>query len=120
VKSTRMLTRLGASLVIATSWMNIAHAAGDPEVPTQVLHVADLKRSSPQDMAELLRRISFAAQEVCPDPRSESGIRANQARYCLKQAVHSAVQRINSPELTALYLRKGTDSASGMLALRTP
>jgi UrcA family protein len=120
LKSTRTLTRLGASLVIAASWIGAAHAAGGADMPIQVVHVADLKLSSPQDMAELLRRISTAAQEVCPNPRSESGIKANQARYCLKDAVQSAVRRVNSPVLTALFLRGHTDSTSTMLALRTP
>ena len=104
MKLIRTLTHLGAGLVIAVSWSGAAHAAGDAGVSAKVVHVSDLNLRSSQDVAELFRRINFAAQAVCPDPDSESGIRANQARYCLKQAVQNAVRRVNSPALTALFL----------------
>jgi UrcA family protein len=81
---------------------------------------ADLHLSSPQDAAELLRRINSAAQAVCPNPDSESGIRANQARYCLKQAIQSAVQRVDAPALTALFLQEHARPASRLLARNTP
>jgi len=120
MKSIRALTHLGASLVIAASCMSAVHAADAAGVPTKVVRFADLNIGTQQDAAELLRRINYAAQAVCPDPYSESGIRANQARYCLKQAVQSAVRRVNSPALTTLFLQEQARPAPVMLVRSTP
>jgi UrcA family protein len=120
MKMIRTLTHLGVGLAIATSWAGMVFAADDAGVPTKVVRIADLNLNSSQDVAELLRRINSAAQAVCPNPDSESGIRANQARYCLKQAVQSAVQRVDSPALTALSLHEHARPASPLLARSTP
>lgn len=87
MKLIRVATHLSASLVIAASCMSVVYAADDAVAPTKAVRLADLNLGSPQDAPEALRRINLAAQAVCPDPASLSGIRANQARYCLAQAV---------------------------------
>jgi UrcA family protein len=115
-----ILTRFCAGLILAATCATAVHAADDTGLPTQAVRVADLNMNSSQDVAELLRRIDSAAQTVCAEPATESGIRANQARFCLKQAVQSAVQRINSPKLTALFLHEHASPAPELLARRTP
>jgi UrcA family protein len=120
MKLIRLATQLSAGLVIAASWMNVVHAADDASESTTIVRLADLNLGSPQDAPEALRRINLAAQAVCPDPASLSGIRANQARYCLAQAVQSAVRRVNSPALTALLLHEHARSAGALLARSTP
>jgi len=115
----RTLTYFGASLIIAASCTSAANADSGPSVPSQVVRVADLNLNSQQDAAELLRRIDSAAHAVCPDPDRETGIRANQARFCLKQAVEAAVRNINSPVLTAL-VREHARTAPTRLARSTP
>jgi UrcA family protein len=119
VTSIRALLRFGAVLTFAAGLIGTAHADGGTDVPTQIVRFTDLNMASPQDVATLYRRINSAAQAVCPDPRSESGIRANQAKFCLRWAVEGAVRRINAPQLTALW-QKNPRSAPALLADRTP
>jgi UrcA family protein len=106
---TQLTKRAALAVVVAATGMlvNVALAAepkGPFAVPELAVKYGDLDLTSPQGVQVLHRRLTAAAERVCP--RTDGRISAPDkaaARECRKQAVERAVQEIGSPELAALH-----------------
>jgi UrcA family protein len=105
---TQLTKRAALAVVVAAGMFVSAVLAADSKGPFAVPELAvkygDLDLTSPQGVQVLHRRLTAAAERVCP--RTDGRISAPDkaaARECRKQAVERAVQEIGSPELAALH-----------------
>jgi len=83
-----------------------AHAAAPQDVPSVVVHFADLDLSRSEGATVLYQRLKDAAETVCA-PLDERDL----ARYfsfnaCVENAISTAVAKVNRPALTAYYEAK--------------
>jgi UrcA family protein len=86
--------------------------AGDRgDVPQAVVKFADLKLSSPEQMAVLYARIASAADEVCKCVDTDSRDRPDLGRVieCVHVTVRDAVAKINQPALSGIYNARNHD-----------
>jgi UrcA family protein len=105
--------RTGAALeviagCIAAAVANLAAAATPPaDVPTMIVHYADLDIATDEGARRLYRRIAAAAERVCPyaDIQDLSGLAVS--RSCQAQAIARAVQAVSSPRLADVYAAHG-------------
>jgi UrcA family protein len=96
----RTAVLVGCSLAGA---LGVAQAAtAGNEVPTIVVRYGDLNLATEDGVQTLYRRLSVAAQEVCPlgDPKMLSQYTQN--KTCRAEAIARAVHDVNSPKLAAL------------------
>jgi UrcA family protein len=93
---------LGSCLLAGT--MSLAHANPAPSSePTVAVAYGDLDLSSEAGSTELYRRIAVAARKVCPaDDMRQLAVFAA-ARSCRDAAIARAVNRVNSPQLAAVF-----------------
>lgn len=89
MKSKTMLLALAAALTATASIAVPAHAA-----PTRKVSYADLDLSSPDGQAELQRRISRAARQVCLYQADGAVIPTEAQKKCFRQARTQATQRL--------------------------
>jgi UrcA family protein len=75
----------------------------DLDVPSVVVKYADLSLESDAGVRELYRRITFAAQRVCPTPSIGELRLMRQAAECRDQAVARAIRQVDNSRLAALY-----------------
>ena len=85
-----------------------AHAAPPQNVPSVVVHFADLDLSGSEGAAVLYQRLNRAARTACarmdndnPDPLWHFHFRA-----CMQGAISAAVAKLDRPALTAYYEAK--------------
>lgn len=72
------------------------------------VRIADLNLSLPADAAALYQRIRRAARNVCGDGLAGGSQPASSLDWdCVREAVASAVTRVNQPLLTAMHQRNG-------------
>jgi UrcA family protein len=92
---------LAACLLAGT--LGVAHAAAPAaDIPSVVVSYGDLDLSSTDGVRTLYKRISLAAQEVCPSVNSMEAKQVAFARHCRKDAIEHAVAQIHSAQLVAL------------------
>jgi UrcA family protein len=73
------------------------------EARSQTVKFADLDLSKSQGVKTLLTRIRSAAGDVCSPQPDAADISGNKDyRKCIGQAVNGAVEKVNSPALTAM------------------
>ena len=80
-----------------------ANANPDLDAPSVVVKYGDLNLENDVGVRQLYRRITFAAQKVCPMPSIEQLRMRQQAIECRKQAVVRAIREVDNSRLAALY-----------------
>lgn len=104
-KSILALSAVGAALALppATSFANEADAV----VTTVTVHIGDLDASTRSGALGIFSRLDKAARYVCGDDYAVTHRLADMAtQHCEQQAVAPAVERVDSPLLTRIYLRE--------------
>ena len=98
---------VGCSLV---GTLGVAQAAAPSDaivmsdaVPSVVVRYGDLNLATEAGARTLYRRLSFAAQEVCPVQDSRSLALWSENRTCRADAIARAVHEVNSTQLAALH-----------------
>ena len=110
--TTSYLAAAAATLLAVT-----AHAATPTQdtlqPPSMTVRYGDLNLSTPEGTARLYRRLSYAAQQVCPAQQRDLGDYAR-GRACQAEAIRRAVREINSPMLARVANAHGvsTDGVS--------
>lgn len=105
---------LTASLLLsacAVLGAGAAHAADPPSAASIVVRYSDLDVATPKGAAKLYRRISSAAQRVCPETDSRRLEDKMATWSCRRQAVNRAVESVNSPEVAGLLKHPRVASA---------
>lgn len=97
-RSLALATAIAALGVTATSF-----AAPANDVPEVTVRYSDLDLSTAAGVNSLYRRISFAAEQVCPGMYSRSLGEAAAAQRCWSEAVGKAVSATHNQQLAALY-----------------
>lgn len=93
-----------AAVGIAASAALAAEPLGDYDVPKLEVQYGDLDLTNAEGVRALHRRLTTAAERVCPRTDGRVGLeRTLAARACRKQALEHAVRAIGSPELAALH-----------------
>jgi UrcA family protein len=96
----RTAVLVGCSLAGA---LGVAQAATPTsEVPTIVVHYSDLNLATEDGVRTLYRRLSTAAQEVCPAGDTKMLAQNVSNKTCRAEAIARAVHDVNSPKLAAL------------------
>lgn len=95
----------------------LAHA-GSPQttsgdIPRLAVSYSDLDLSSEKDVMTLYKRISRAAEEVCPEPSRHSMRITEISRKCVAAAISRAVHEVNSPQLARLEAVRNKHSTEG-------
>lgn len=97
-----------ALLLLAGVWQ--CDALAGPEAPTAsgveqtTVHFADLNIDQPAGAAVLYRRIQFAAERVCGEPKLPGSFIVSPFwRRCVAQAIDRAVVGVDRPALTAYH-----------------
>jgi UrcA family protein len=104
---TQLAKRAALAVVAAGMLVSPALAAdskGRFAVPELAVAYGDLDLTKPEGVQALHRRLTAAAERVCP--RTDVLVKQTDkaaARECRKQALEHAVREIGSPELAALH-----------------
>jgi UrcA family protein len=110
LKSNRSL-RAGLAVIagcIVVAAANVADATTPPaDVPSMVVHYADLDIMTEHGARSLYRRIAVAARYVCPEADIRDFVGRAQSRSCQQQAIARAVQAVSSPRLADVYAAHG-------------
>jgi UrcA family protein len=105
---TRSMKRAALAVIAAAGMLVSAALAAEPKgpfaIPELEVEYGDLDLTKPEGVQALHRRLTAAAERVCPrtDGRVSAPDKAA-ARACRKQALERAVHEIGSPELAALH-----------------
>jgi len=75
----------------------------DTSAPSITVRYADLNLTEPVAVEVLYRRVQMAAQEVCNHGQSRELARQVAADKCVHNAMNNAIQKLDVPELNALY-----------------
>jgi UrcA family protein len=98
---------LAASAISATAFAGTPAPAGAlssaSQSPTVRVRYDDLNLSTDQGAAELYKRISRAAREVCPDRFSRDLAIVAASAKCEANAIAQAVRDVNSSRLAMLH-----------------
>ncbi len=96
-----------AVLLAAGAWQGDAFASApqaDWDVGQVTVHFGDLNLEQPQGVAVLYRRVKFAAERACGEPRmTGSFIISDYWRSCVAQAIEGAVVTLDRPLVTAYH-----------------
>ena len=93
-----LATLMGSTLAAATEMT--------ADVPTRVVHFADLDLTHSAGVTVLYARIKSAAREVC-EPINARALAASQAaRKCVAESIARVVADVNAPALTGYHLAK--------------
>ena len=106
---TNVLIRFSALFLVSAISTTPARAADTSaeHVSGKIVSYADLDLTSLQGASLLYKRLTRAANDVCPNPYMESQpFLAQKAWECRPQTVEWAVRSINSPLLTAVFKRR--------------
>jgi UrcA family protein len=106
IKSIRVSSFRAVALILVVGLLGSAPALADPEgVRSMKVGYGDLDLNTAAGAATLYGRIRGAARQLCG---YEGSTFTDKAIWnsCFKQAVGDAVAKVNSPQLTALYLGK--------------
>ena len=114
-----------AAVLLAGAWQYDAAAAGAPASADEkriTVRFGDLNVDHAAGAAVLYRRILFAAQDVCGDPRLPgSHLISPSWSSCVEQAIDRAVVAVDRPALTAYYRLhtkpSGQDASTALAAL---
>jgi UrcA family protein len=81
----------------------LANAAPYEDVPSVIVHFADLDLTHGAGVAVLYRRLKGAAETVCAAQNGRD--LGSQTRYktCLESALGTVVAKVDQPALTAIY-----------------
>ncbi len=98
---------LGRAAVLAACLLSVsfgvAHAATTTDdVPTVVVAYSDLDLGTENGVRTLYKRISNAADQVCPFEYTQDPKRLASFKSCRDAAIARAVRQIKSPALAAL------------------
>jgi UrcA family protein len=81
-----------------------ASAAGlDSDVPSIVVKYSDQSLATDEGAYAVYRRITLAAEKVCPDVWSKDLSRRAKAKECRDEAVARAIRQIDNSRLAALH-----------------
>jgi len=92
------------AVLAATSGAALAAARGEPG-QSYVVRYGDLHPERPADAAKLLRRVEYAAGQVCGTESAPDLSRRAVYRHCRTDAIARAVREANLPMVTALAQR---------------
>ena len=96
-KKCTVLAALAAAGMVINTVLAAEHEDGD--VPRLEVAYGDLDLTNAEGVKALLRRLTTAAERVCPRTDGRVGLeRTLAARECRKQALEQAVRRIGSPD----------------------
>jgi len=102
------MKRFTTTLIISAIGLGsqLANAAPPGDVPSAVVHFADLNLSHSEGIAVLYRRLKAAAETVCA--LQDGRDLGSQARYklCWRSALGAAVAKVDHPALTAYFQAK--------------
>jgi UrcA family protein len=103
----RSLAVAGAFAMLTVATTSFAGApSADP--PTMSVRYDDLDLATAAGVNTLYRRISAAAQQVCPDVYSRDlGVVAAGER-CQANAIAQAVRQVNSPQLALVHAARAS------------
>lgn len=97
----RLITTM--TTVALTLGFQSAFAAPPQDVPSMVVHFADLDLSRTAGAGVLYQRLRGAAETVCAQlVDRDLAIQLSHAR-CVRAAIRNAVEKVNQPMLTAYY-----------------
>ena len=99
-KSGRVAMLVGCLLAGSLGVAQAATPAG--EVPKVVVSYSDLDLSTTEGARTLYKRISIAAQEVCPFQDAVELSRMAKNHACREAAIERAVSSVNSAQLAAV------------------
>jgi UrcA family protein len=97
------IAALAAGIVAAVAVGVSAAATSTADVPSIVVHYADLNIATEQGARALYRRISIASWRVCPNADLRDLQAFGQSRTCREQAIARAVRDVGTPLLAAVY-----------------
>jgi UrcA family protein len=100
------LSAVAAGLFVATTAAGATESWSD-QVPSVTVRYGDLDLSSPQGRSMLYRRLSLAAQEVCPIAEAPGVVAAMQSKACRSRAVKQAMRSIGGPMVARLASEHG-------------
>ena len=83
-----------------------AYAAPPENVPSIVVHFADLDLSRSEGARVLYQRLKGAAETVCAPLDDRDLARRMSFKACVQNAISTAVAKVNQPTLTAYYETK--------------
>jgi len=83
-----------------------AHAAPLQNVPSVVVHFADLDLSRSEGATVLYQRLKGAAKTVCAPLDDRNLARHQSFEACMQNAISTAVAKVDEPALTAYYEAK--------------
>jgi UrcA family protein len=83
-----------------------AHAAPPQDVPSVVVHFADLDLSRSEGATMLYQRLKGAAETVCAPLDDRDLARHKHFMACVQSAISSAVAKVDQPALAAYYEAK--------------
>jgi UrcA family protein len=108
-----MMSRIASKLIHVTAALlavaSQAHAAAPasiakPDTYSMTVHFADLNLDRPAGITALYRRLNWAAERDCGEPRlTGSHVISPQWQRCVTQAVDAAVAVLDRPALTAYH-----------------
>jgi UrcA family protein len=81
----------------------LANAAPYEDVPSVIVHFADLDLTRGEGLAVLYRRLKGAAETVCAAHNGRDLGSKTRYKTCLESAVAKAVTKVDQPALTAIY-----------------
>jgi UrcA family protein len=102
---------MGIKLTLAVGFIGLVPLAANAaqgsrpqfEGPAVVVKYADLDIRTPRGAEQLYERIAHAAVQLCPQADFQEIQRYAVAVRCRNEVVAQAVNRINSPQLAAVY-----------------
>jgi UrcA family protein len=80
-----------------------AASAADSDVPSIVVKYSDQSLATDDGAYALYRRLTSAAERVCPDVWSKDLSRRAKAKECRDEAVARAIRQIDNSRLAALH-----------------
>jgi UrcA family protein len=83
-----------------------AHAASPENVPSVVVHFADLDLSRSEGATVLYQRLKGAAETVCAPLDDRDIARHFRFKACVQSAISAAVAKVDKPALTAYHESK--------------
>jgi UrcA family protein len=83
-----------------------AHAASPENVPSVVVHFADLDLSRSEGATVLYQRLKGTAETVCAPLDDRDIARHISFKACVQSAISAAVAKVDKPALTAYYESK--------------
>ena len=79
---------------------------------TAIVQAADLDLTRERDVRVLYDRIRYAAHSLCLSEESAFDVRkATRRRRCVQNAIDAAIERTNTPLLTAVHLQQSARMA---------